>query len=59
MTFDPNDLSGFQTEKKAIIQSKNDKVEDSLLKSLFVTNPEAQDEFEQEKEMEVEDQVGS
>jgi hypothetical protein len=59
VTFDPNDLSGFQTEKKAIIQSKNDKVEDSLLKSLFVTNPEAQDEFEQEKEMEVEDQVGS
>jgi len=55
VTFDPNDLSGFQTEKKAIIQSKNDKVEDSLLKSLFVTNPEAQDEFEQEKELEVEE----
>lgn len=30
-----------------------------MLKTLFVTNPEAHDEFEQEKEVEVEEQVGS
>lgn len=60
VTFDQNDLVGFSTEKKAIIrdQSGKSEAEDSLLKTLFVTNPEAEDEFEQEKEADVEGHLG-
>lgn len=47
VTFAQNDLSGFNTEKKSIIKNQTGvSEEDNILKSLFVTNPDAADEFE-------------
>ena len=60
VSFDPNSLEGFNTEKKSIIKDRTgDADEDKLLKTLFVTNPDAADDFEQEKHDEVEHDLGS
>lgn len=72
MSFGEDDLSNFNAEKRKLIktdtngtksganeESKAKKDESDLLKSLFVTQmDEAYDEFEQEKDKEVVNQIG-
>ena len=73
VTFDDADLGMFNAEKKKLIKeddaveiskqtegaSKKTDEQEQLLKSLFVTQEdEAMDEFEQKKDVEVENQVG-
>ena len=72
MSFGEDDLGNFNAEKRKLIktdttgaksganeESKANKDEADLLKSLFVTQmDEAYDEFEQEKDKEVVDQIG-
>lgn len=72
MSFGEEDLGKFNAEKRKLIktdtngtksgvneESKANKDESDLLKSLFVTQmDEAYDEFEQEKDKEVVNQIG-
>lgn len=66
VNFNQSDLSGFNTEKKNIIRQAAAESEDDsqdeekrIMKNLFVTNPDALEEFEREKEQEVEEHLGS
>jgi hypothetical protein len=55
-------LKGFNTEKKILIKNSRSELteEDKILNTLFVTNAaEAIEEFEKEKEEEVEHELGN
>jgi len=59
VTFNPNNLEGFNTDKKSIIKNQTGhEDEDAILKTLFVTNPDAEEEFENEKATEIEHTLG-
>ena len=54
-------MKGFNTDRKSLIKDLTGVTEqDKILKSLFVTNAdEAMDEFEKEKENEIETNLGN
>lgn len=54
-------MKGFNTDRKSLIKDQTGVTEqDKILKSLFVTNAdEAMDEFEKEKENEIETNLGN
>ena len=62
VSFSATDLKGFNTDKTTLIKTSTSGTteEEQIMKSLFVTqSKEAMEEFEQEKENEVELQLGN